>query len=173
MEGEWVIVWDFRDAFPWHLAIGPAMIAICCLNFYLIYKGYFAWMSDRWGAALAWIGRIWSYPILALVLIAGLAGTYFGTVQYLEMRSALAEGDYASAEGSANIVNDSPGSPRQTLQVGGEAFSFYVNDGNATVLSRTVFSGRFADGSVVRRGMYLRISYIGDRILRVERRKQD
>jgi len=166
MDGGRIIVWDFRDAFPWHLAIGPAMVAGSGLLFCVIYRGYFAWVTDVLGTAFAWFGRIFGYPMIVITLIGGLVGTYFGTIQFFNPRSTFANGEYTVTEGIAEVINPSPASPEQRLEIGGEIFEYSVNNGGPT------FSGRFTDGGIVRTGMELRISHIDGEILRVERREQ-
>ena len=165
-EADWIIVWGFRDAFPWHLAIGPAMVAGSGLLFYVIYLGYFAWVTDVLGTAFAWFGRIYGYPMIILVFVAGLVGTYFSAIQFFNQRSAFTGGDYVIAEGIAEVINPSPSSPEQQLEVGGETFVYSVRNGFST------FAGHFTEGGIVRTGMTLRISHIDGAILRVERREQ-
>ncbi len=165
-DADWIIVWDFRDTFPWYLITGPAMVAGASLLFYFKLLGYDAWISDVWGAVYAWISRILGYPIIVLVLVAGLFGTYLSASHFLGQRAAFERGEYAVSEGMAAVINPSPASAAQVLEVGGESFEYSVHDGAFD------FAGRFTEGGIVQTGMQLRISHIDGRILRVERREQ-
>ncbi|WP_394693496.1 hypothetical protein [Hyphobacterium sp.] len=166
MEGDWITVWDFRDAFPWDLAIAPALSIMSILIFAFYARGFLFWLSDVFGPFWLWTGRVFCYPTFVLGLFVGIAATYFGTTHYLGQRSAFANGDYAVSEGMATVINPSPVSAEQVLEVGGESFEYSVHEGAFN------FAGRFTDGGIVRTGMNLRISYIDGEILRVERREQ-
>ncbi|GJL96809.1 MAG: hypothetical protein DHS20C06_06260 [Hyphobacterium sp.] len=166
MDGGWITVWDFRDAFPWYLAIGPVMVGGASLLFYVKLLGYDAWISDVCGAVRGWVARILGYPMTILIFVAGLVGTYLSASQYLNQHSAFADGDYTIAEGLAEVINPSPSSPEQRLEIDGEIFVYAVNNSGAFN-----FAGRFTEGGIVRTGMELRISHINGDILRIERRE--
>ena len=166
-ESDWIIVWDFQDAFPWHLAIAPALSILNILIFIFYARGFLFWLSDVFSPVLRWIGVIFGYPVFALGLLVGIAGTYLGTTHYLEQRSAYENGEYEVVAGIADIINPSPSSPEQRLEVDGETFAYSVNN-----IGAFNFAGRFTDGGIVRTGMTLRISHIDGAILRVERREQ-
>jgi hypothetical protein len=161
-DADWIIVWDFRDAFPWYLIIGPVMLVLACLFFLLIRNNTFIYWP--------FIPRtVQKRLALSLTAFAGLAAVMVSIVQlqaYLSSRSALANGETEVSEGEAIIRQSVDRTERGILEVAGIQFERSTENGVE------IFSVRHPNLGLIVSGTIVRISHIDGRILRIERREQ-
>ncbi|WP_109261438.1 hypothetical protein [Hyphobacterium indicum] len=165
-ETGWIIVWDFRDAFPWYLAIGPAGLLTGLFFFGWFFGSYMNFVRRFIGKTVVRIFRIIGLPFLVVTLTGGLIVVTVNLISYLNLRSAVADEHFRTVDGIAvmTVINDEPKTIR--LSIDGRNFEYTENRVDAR------FTGRFTDGSEIESGMELRVSFVRDRIIRIERREQ-
>ena len=152
-----VTVYDITVApFPWLEVAVPLLVVVGSALSWL------AWLKHRRPESRLWRQWAWAGVVLSIVL-GSLAGGYI-TFRSLIYRRALSQGRTCVVEGLVHDFKPEPSSGR-----GEETFSvadktFWLSRGVAV----PGFNQTREFGSPIREGLYVRIHYVGNNILKLE-----